>query len=171
MFQGSWKTSILWPWRICSQVYCSSTDMDEDRGWWHPLDGSSCPHGHSALSHSECFQVGIDVRHNDPNILCLHSLPLRSWSPLNVTHPAPTHLLRVLTLEKSRMLGTFQRPTTYNLLSPLFWFFSHWLVEFLSSFKEETDFPSYCDLFSLHPSKTLYHFPSGFGTWSSKPVF
>lgn len=94
MLLGLWRTSILSPWLIYSWVYCSSTEMDKDRhrlAGQHPLDGSSCPHGHSVLPWcSGCSLVGIDMRHMIKAVCACTHCSFGSRSSLNVTHPPPT---------------------------------------------------------------------------------
>ena len=51
--------------------------------------------------------VGIDRRHNDPNTVFTLTSPLFVVTP-SVTRPPPIHLLRVLTLEKSRCWALFK---------------------------------------------------------------
>ena len=86
---GSRRTSILSAWLICPQVCCSSTEVDEDRGWWHPLVEASC---HVV---TRCFLVvdtpwGARMWDSIRTLCAFTCFSFSSRSLLNVTLPPPT---------------------------------------------------------------------------------
>lgn len=104
MLLGSWRTTV-------TLVNLFTNLLKHwnrwETGWWHSLDGSSCPRDYWTLPCGGCSVVGIDVRHSDPNTVSTLTAPQFMVTPSG-TCPPPVHLLRVLTLEKSRCWAHFK---------------------------------------------------------------